>query len=93
MRGACDSGRVKAVLVFPNQNGRPLWHSGIVNEWWRPLQRKAGVVDSKGNPKYKFHSLRHFCASHWIELEFQPKQIQTMLGHASITMTYDTCFH
>jgi integrase len=83
----------KSNLVFPSQADTPLWHSGIVNGWWRPLQRSAGVVDSKGNPKYKLHSLRHFAASHWIELGFQPKEVQSMMGHASIVITLDTYSH
>jgi integrase len=83
----------KSGLVFPSQADTPLWHSGIVNDWFRPLQRRLGIVDGDGQPKYPLHSLRHFCASHWIELGFQPKQIQTMLGHSSIVMTYDRYGH
>ena len=36
------------------------------------------------------HALRHFCASVWIEADFSPKRVQTMMGHASIQLTFDT---
>jgi integrase len=83
----------KSGLVFPSQADTPMLHSNIVNLWFRPLQKKVGIVDRDGRPKYGLHILRHFAASHWIDLEFQPKQIQTMMGHASITMTYDRYGH
>jgi len=83
----------KSNLVFPSQADTPLLHSNIVNLWFRPLQRKLGIVASDGNPRYGLHALRHFCASHWIDLEFQPKKIQEMMGHASVTMTYDRYGH
>jgi len=53
------------------------------------MQKKAGIVDRAGNPKYKLHSLRHFCATYWIDLGYQPKKIMTMMGHASIVMTFN----
>jgi len=43
--------------------------------------------------KYGLHSLRHACASLWIEQGHNPKQIQTLMGHSSIKVTYDTYGH
>jgi integrase len=80
-------------LVFPSQADTPLWHSAIVNDHWRPLQRKAGVVDGDGEPKYGLHALRHFAASHWIDLDFAPKKVQEMMGHSSIVITLDRYSH
>jgi integrase len=37
--------------------------------------------------------LRHFCASYLIDQGFPPKKVQTLLGHASITMTFDLYGH
>jgi len=54
---------------------------------------KAGIVDARGEPKYGFHALRHFAASMMIEQGWPPKKIQTILGHSSITITYDTYGH
>jgi integrase len=39
------------------------------------------------------HAYRHFCASVWIEADYSPKRIQTMMGHATITLTFDTYGH
>jgi integrase len=83
----CPKG--KSGLVFPSHADTPLLLSNIANLWWRPMQKKAGIVDRAGNPKYKLHSLRHFCATYWIDLGYQPKKIMTMMGHASIVMTFN----
>lgn len=57
------------------------------------------VLDAAGMPvlieagKYGMHSLRHACASLWIEQGHNPKQIQTLMGHSSIKVTYDVYGH
>jgi integrase len=53
-----------------------------------PLIKEA----TEGRVK-RFHDLRHFFASVLIENQESPKYIQDQLGHASITMTYDTYGH
>jgi len=60
---------------------------------FRAEQCAAGLVDQAGTPKYVFHMLRHFFASWAISRNFQAKRLQEMLGHSSITMTYDTYGH
>jgi integrase len=35
-------------------------------------------------------SLRHLCASLWIEANYSAKRVQRYMGHASIVQTYDT---
>jgi integrase len=71
---------------------------GVVNhgELWRVFraaQCHAGIVDAAGQPKYHVHALRHFFACLGIEAGFAPKRLQTLLGHASMTMTYDVYGH
>jgi integrase len=90
-RIACPRGALG--LVFPSGAGNVERHANVVTRGFNPAQREAGVVDVDGKPRYGFHSLRHFCASIWIEQSFSPKRLQAMLGHASITMTYDTYGH
>ncbi len=80
-------------LVFPTQVGTPQLHGNIANLAFYPLQRKAGIVTESGGAKYGLHSLRHFCASHWIDSGLPVKKIQTWLGHASIKMTLDVYGH
>ena len=57
----------------------------------------TGRKDKDGNPilrpKYGMHALRHFCASWMIDLGFPPKRLQSILGHSSIGMTFDTYGH
>ncbi|MHC2334470.1 tyrosine-type recombinase/integrase [Bradyrhizobium sp. USDA 4454] len=67
----------------------------------RPLLDAAGkpVLDEAGEPrtvesgKYGMHSLRHACASLWIENGYNPKQIQRLMGHSSIKVTFDVYGH
>lgn len=80
-------------LAFPSSAGTPLMHSNICNGVFYPLQIKAGLTGENGDAKYNLHSLRHFAASFWIDQNFPPKRIQSWMGHASITMTYDTYGH
>ena len=44
-------------------------------------------------PRYDFHTLRHFAASWFIEQGHEPKHIQAIMGHSSITMTFDLYGH
>jgi integrase len=74
-------------LVFPSRGGRPQPMSNIRRRHWEPLLAKCGL-------KYRFHVLRHAAASLFIaHLRWQPKRIQTVMGHASVSMTYDLYGH
>lgn len=90
-RLACPPGN--ADLVFPNGAGRVENHSNIAGRGFGPVQVAGEVVTSAAEPKYSFHSLRHFYASWIIEQGFSPKRVQSLLGHSSIQMTYDTHGH
>jgi integrase len=57
----------------------------ILNNADMPVMRDA--------PKYGMHSLRHACASLWIESGYNPKQIQKLMGHSSIKVTFDVYGH
>jgi integrase len=51
-------------------------------------------VSEKGRAKYGFHALRHAAASLFIaHLGWTPKRVQAVMGHASITMTFDRYGH
>jgi integrase len=54
--------------------------------------------DADGSPvlthRYGFHMLRHAAASLFIQyLGWTPKRLQTVMGHSSITMTFDLYGH
>lgn len=88
-------------LVFPSRRGRILTATSIHKQCWRPLQLQNGMVKPgsrspetpDGQPLYTFHSLRHAAASLFIEQGWSPKRVQQVMGHSSITVTYDTYGH
>jgi integrase len=74
-------------LAFPNG-------AGNIERVWNPLQVKCGIVTDGGKARYGFHALRHAAASLFIaHLGWTPKRVQSVLGHSSITMTYDRYGH
>jgi len=75
--------------VFPNGAGNVEDLGNIRKHGWVPAQIEAGI-----ERPYGFHSLRHFFAS-WLiaSRSFSPKEIQTLMGHSSIVMTYDVYGH
>jgi integrase len=95
----CPKGDLE--LVFPNGAGNVESHANLLHRVFWPIQLDAGVVvmkdatDKAGNPikvadaKYSLHALRHACAALWIAQGFNPKRIQTLMGHASIAITLD----
>jgi integrase len=92
-------------LVFPNGIGNVESYANLIDRGFGPIQIEAGVTiqkearDAAGAPvlvtvaKYGLHALRHACASLWIEQGHNPKQIQTLMGHSSIKVTFDTYGH
>ena len=74
-------------LVFPNEIGRPMNPSNLINRSFKPLLKNANV------PKIRFHDLRHSCATQLLSQNVHPKIVSEMLGHASITITLDTYSH
>jgi integrase len=91
-------------LVFPSDEGTPLNYQNIVKRVWSPLMISAGLYkadparrDEAREPvkiaKYNFYALRHAAASLFIEQKLSPKRVQTLMGHSSITVTFDTYGH
>jgi integrase len=74
-------------LIFTNSAGRTIAYSNFHTYVWQPLLEACGL-------DYEFHSLRHAAASLFIEtLGWSPKRIQAVMGHSSITMTFDRYGH
>jgi integrase len=91
-RDNCPAGQLD--LVFPNGAGNIESHSNVVKRVWNPLQIACSLVNEKGKPRYSFHALRHTAASLFIaHLGWTPKRVQSVLGHSSITMTFDRYGH
>lgn len=80
-------------LVFPNWQGNVECRANIWGRCWQPLQQAAEVVTTEGRGKYNFHSLRHFHASVLIQDGATPREVMDEMGHAGISITFDTYGH
>jgi integrase len=74
-------------LVFPNQVGKPMNADNLYHREFKPLLMKARLSG------FTFHSLRHTCATLLLSKNVNPKIVQEMLGHATISQTMDTYSH
>jgi len=95
-------------IVFPDATGAVEDHTAIYRRFMA-LQLACGIteprlgpdgrplIDEEGRrvhqPKYGLHAMRHACASLLIAQGWQPKRIQSFMGHASIGLTFDTYGH
>ncbi|WP_244296395.1 tyrosine-type recombinase/integrase [Stappia sp. TSB10GB4] len=57
------------------------------------VRQRADRFNKIGKPKFSFHALRHAAASLFIKQGWPAKKVQTILGHSSITMTFDVYGH
>lgn len=71
--------------LFCSPRGKRLTRNSLYY-WWRPV--RAAV----GRPGMDFYELRHFCATHLLELGLSPSDVAVQLGHtdngALIMSTY-----
>lgn len=65
----------------------------VLDDAGKPVINNAGEPVMREVARYGLHALRHACASLWIEQGHNPKQIQTLMGHSSIKVTFDTYGH
>jgi integrase len=71
-------------LVFPSQSGGII----MITE---PHRKWNDLLEAAGLPRlsYRFHDTRHIAVSLLIEQGWQAKRIQTVIGHASISTTFN----
>jgi integrase len=74
-------------LVFGTARDKPDMLGNLTKRVLAPLEREAGV------PHYGWHGLRHHRISSWLKAGLDPKHVQTLAGHASLTMTLDVYGH
>lgn len=72
-------------LVFPAPKGGILQHTRTQAKF-RTLQKKVEVM-------MRWHDLRHFAVSLWIEQGFSIKEVMTFAGHSSVQMTMERYGH
>jgi integrase len=76
-------------VLFTRPRSGGLWRRDHFNaQIWKPALRAAKLDDTLG-----IHVLRHTYVSHLIAAGRNPKAIQRLMGHASITETLDTYGH
>jgi len=73
-------------LVFPNRKGGVRTHTTVLKRHFKPLCRKLGI-------HMRWHDLRHFAVSLWIEQGFSIKEVMTFAGHSSVQMTMERYGH
>lgn len=72
--------------VFPNRKGGPTNHLNVSRRIWRPLTEAVGV-------KCRWHDLRHFAVSSWLEAGVPARAVMAYAGHSTIAVTFDTYGH
>ena len=75
-------------LVFPNRVGKPMDHNNLYRRDFKKMLKKAELPNT-----FRFHDLRHTCATLLLLKNVNPKVVQELLGHATITQTLDTYSH
>jgi integrase len=85
--------------VFPNTNGTLRRHSSMLTNEFFPIfkrldkKHEADPISVAKVKKFRWHALRHFAVSCWIEAGLQPKTVQTFAGHSSLAVTMDRYGH
>ena len=74
-------------LVFPSQLGTPIGARNLNRSFKRHLER-AGLPRS-----FRFHDLRHTCATLLLRQGVNPKFVQELLGHSDVSLTLNVYSH
>ncbi len=74
-------------LVFPSQVGTPIGGRNLNRSFKRHLDR-AGLPRS-----FRFHDLRHTCATLLLKQGVNPKFVQELLGHGDVSLTLNVYSH
>lgn len=69
-------------LVFPTRNGTVRAQTHVHSLWFKPLCAKLKI-------KMRWHDLRHFAVSAWIDQGFSIKAVMTFAGHKDYRMTME----
>jgi integrase len=73
-------------LIFHTSVGTPYSPRNI-------LRHFHALLKSMDLPRMPFHNLRHTCASFHLAAGTNPKVVQEILGHSSVTVTLSTYSH
>ena len=73
--------------MFSSSVGTPL-SGGNLNPAFKDVLKRAALVES-----FRFHDLRHTCATLLLKQGVNPKFVQELLGHAAISLTLNVYSH
>jgi|SRR5579859_607974 len=76
----------KQGYVFVSLVDTPLLPHSVIDAFKR-------IIKQAGLPEIRFHDLRHTCATLHLLAGTNPKVVQDLLGHSTITLTLDTYSH
>jgi len=74
-------------LVFASREGKPLDAQNVVNRYFKPLLKRAGL------PPIRFHDLRHSCLSLLAQRGEPIRDLQALAGHATAAFTLGRYTH
>ena len=87
-------------LVFPSIHGKVMSWNYMTDHLVNPVLIDIGEVkqadetgEKKLKPLWSLHDFRHAAASLWIEQRVDARRVQYLMGHSSITVTFDTYGH
>jgi integrase len=76
-----------AGLVFASRHGTPIDAQNVVNRYYKPLLKRAGL------PPIRFHDLRHSCLSLLAQRGEPIRDLQALAGHATAAFTLQRYTH
>jgi integrase len=74
-------------LVFASGHGTPIDAQNVVNRYYKPLLKRAGL------PPIRFHDLRHSCLSLLAQRGEPIRDLQALAGHATAAFTLQRYTH
>jgi integrase len=74
-------------LVFASAHGTPMDAQNVVNRYYKPLLKQAGL------PPIRFHDLRHTCLSLLAQRGEPIRDLQALAGHATAAFTLQRYTH
>lgn len=86
-------------LVFPTKTGTVRSHATILHRDFYPIFAALDELhqqkpeDHPQVDQFRWHDLRHFAVSLWIEQGFSVKEVMTFAGHADYKMTMERYGH
>lgn len=79
-------------FVLQSARLKPLYSENIRHCYFTPLMARAGLTEG-GKPKFTPHGMRHAAASLFIEAGLPAMNLKAVIGHSSVSVTYDIYGH